>query len=437
MSFHFPSWELLLHEGLMPSPDLMGLRLKILHMLLDPKESVILLIPLDALLQRVLPQSTLVDMHFQLNLGDTISIEHLTKTLTELGYERTKLTQDKGQFSVRGGIVDIFEITAKEPARIEFFDDDIDDIRLFNPLSQKSDQKIQTMNILPAREDLLIKKSDQLESILDYLGENTLCIFDDILSIEDKYIQINTQIAKMPKFYDLFTDVLQATNKRSIFMASESLSNFSEASSTAIRLCNEVIPIKTVAHPFITIEDYYTSTSDNFNSRLNDILAKLKPDDSPLFLCDDATEKLHLEQIAKERKCTLNIEKGYLSNGFSCLKANLTVIPYTEFTKKRKISRESWRTTTHTDLSDFHQIEMNDLVVHFHNGIGKYKGIEKHTNHLGITAEFLVIDYAKGAKLFTPISESHLVTRYIGSDDSPPPLHEIGSSKWQKNKDSN
>ncbi|MBS0585387.1 MAG: transcription-repair coupling factor, partial [Verrucomicrobia bacterium] len=94
-----------------------------------------------------------------------------------------------------------------------------------------------------------------------------------------------------------------------------------------------------------------------------------------------------------------------------------------------------WRASYHTPVVEYHALEIGDFVVHFHHGVGRYLGLEKEKNHLGIESEFLILEYANQSKLFVPVSQSHLVSRYIGIEEERPELHQIGSSKWQKAKD--
>jgi transcription-repair coupling factor (superfamily II helicase) len=103
-------------------------------------------------------------------------------------------------------------------------------------------------------------------------------------------------------------------------------------------------------------------------------------------------------------------------------------------TGRTRIRRQKWRSTTHTPAAEFHQLSPGDLVVHFHSGIGKYLGMEKQVNHLGLETEFLVIQYAETSKLFVPLSQAYLVSRYIGTKEEAPTLSTLGSKRWQNTR---
>ena len=126
--------------------------------------------------------------------------------------------------------------------------------------------------------------------------------------------------------------------------------------------------------------------------------------------------------------------RGYLSSGFVLIDIAHLLVPMSEFTHQTRLRRTKWRSTYHTPAAEFHQLVPGDLVVHFHNGIGKFLGMEKRKNHLGAEVEFLVIEYADESKLFVPLSQAYLVSRYIGSHEEVPTLHAIGSKSWQNAK---
>ncbi|EKE21479.1 MAG: hypothetical protein ACD_7C00221G0001, partial [uncultured bacterium] len=123
-----------------------------------------------------------------------------------------------------------------------------------------------------------------------------------------------------------------------------------------------------------------------------------------------------------------------MSSGFIISDISLCIIPYNEITHRKVIRRQKFRQSYQTPFSEYHHLEIGDTVVHYHSGIGRYIGCEKHSNHLGIETEFLVIEYSQNSKLYVPLSQAHLISRYIGSGEESPSLSELGTSKWQKTK---
>lgn len=135
-------------------------------------------------------------------------------------------------------------------------------------------------------------------------------------------------------------------------------------------------------------------------------------------------------QIETPKKTSF--KAGYLASGFVLEDLQYACIPTAELTQRRKIRRQKWRNNYHSSPSEYLQLFPGDIVVHFHHGIGKFLGIEKLPNHEGRDTEFLQIEYADHGKLYVPLSQSHLVSRYIGSKEDSLTFSSLGSNKWQK-----
>jgi transcription-repair coupling factor (superfamily II helicase) len=174
-----------------------------------------------------------------------------------------------------------------------------------------------------------------------------------------------------------------------------------------------------------------------FRHKFAKVEAVFHPDESPdpnlsfLFLnSNDSEEEEVKKQLASiQLPKNTRFERGYLTSGY--VLDRLVVIPNVELSHKTRIRRQKWRSTYHTPASEFHELTPGDFVVHYHSGIGRYLGMEKQTNHLGQQTEFLTLEYADKSKLFVPLSQSYLVSRYIGSQEEPPSLSQLGSKRWQ------
>src|SRR5581483_4795350 len=203
----FPSWETLPGEEIAPSPDLVGKRLQVLDAIMNGTSPHVILAPLQAVLQKLPAQKTLKPLTQTWKKGAFIPFESLPKKLADLGYRRGPVVSDKGEYAVRGGIIDIFPLSSPDPYRIEFFGDEIDEIRTFDPVSQKSTHKIDAFFLPPASEMALLEKGQELSTLVDYLGTNTIIVFNDLLAIEDKWVSLkNLPSSKNPLFssFDAF-----------------------------------------------------------------------------------------------------------------------------------------------------------------------------------------------------------------------------------------
>lgn len=413
----FPAWETLPGEEIAPSPDIVGRRLEILANL---RGSPVILTPLQNLLQKVPNRADLMEKIATWRVGGEVAFDLVSQYLSSLGYRRENVCSDKGHFAVRGGIVDIFPISSPHPFRVEFFGDQIDQIRIFDPMSQKSVDEAEEFLLTPADESVMQRESH----LLDYL-DNPLIIYDDVLALEDRWVALKG----MPGFNTPLMSPLDLnTDHDRIFFAGHHLENF--------ELCGQEIGMERVIHPFRTILDYFelsSTTPDALRIDLGPAISSCAHSPMELYFYGSSKKELtKLKSVAPRTPEATKYVHGYFSSGFAI--GDVVVIPDTALTGRFKLQRKKWRSTYHTPVSEFHELSKGDLVVHFHNGVGKYLGIEKQKNHLGLEEEFMIVEYAGNAKLFVPLSQAHLVSRYIGSHEEKPALHQIGSNKWAKAK---
>lgn len=456
----FPSWETLPGEEIPPSPDIAGKRFEILHTLLEKKGPQIVLCPLQACLQKLVDPRTFSPLSKTWACGVEIPFSSLPDLLASLGYRRAPVVADKGEFALRGGICDIFPVSSPDPYRIEFFGDVIEQIRTFDPIGQKSIAKVQEFFLSPASELALLAQEKKPVSIIDYLGKETIVIFDDLLALEDKYVSLQSMPgANSPFFstFDAFFKEISALQKiywtpqqaeelsevqlpkkmgRSFYSGKEPLQPLS------FDILNQHIDTKRWLHPFIEIVDFFSPSETQTAVSGDEVLHRLstfaKSNLEVHFVSATESEENAFKQRLKNEEILLPqetvFERGYISGGFVVSDSQFALIPMTEFTHRYRTRRQKWRSTYHTPASDFHELSPGDYVVHFHQGIGKYLGLEKRSNHLGAETEFLIIEYAEKSKLYVPIAQSYLVSRYIGAHEEVPPLSTLGTQRWQNTK---
>lgn len=434
----FPSWETLPGEEITPSPDIVGKRLLMLHTLIADKGPHLMLCPLQAALQKIVSPQHLKQLCHKWNKGTTVKFSELGKFLGDLGYRRSAVVSDKGEFALRGGILDIFPLASTDPYRIEFFGDTIEEIRTFDPIGQKSIAKAETVFLCPVQEFEMLKKEKTPSTLFDYLGKESIVIFDDLLSLEDKYVALQSLPGAKSPLFLTFDDLMKAINPLpQIFWTKEAAEQLSQVhvekkvgrafytgkdplQPLSFEIFQKEIKTKRWRHPFLEVQGMLPTLERSSNLHIHFITTT------------ESEEKTLKEKISIPKHATF--ERGYLSSGFALTDSSTALIPMTEFTHRYKIRRQKWRSTYHTPAADFHELTPGDLVVHFHNGIGKFLGMEKKKNHLGQETEFLSIEYAESSKLFVPISQAYLVSRYIGSYEEVPTLHTLGAKQWQKTK---
>ncbi len=434
------------------SLDLMGQRALSLNAIAKKKPPLILA-PLSAILQKFSSLKTLEENICLLKKGQHITFDFLTKKLAKLGYKQTAVVSDKGEFAVRGGIIDLFSPACESPCRLEFFADTLEEIRLFDPASQKSIEKILKITISPAAAE--VWGQDKKFSLIDFL-ENASIAFDDFSALETNYLTLEKILFKGSKKYnaDFFTlkEFLQKTRTRkNIFFLNHFLKNLSwekpKISKNRFFLfseCEIFQQKKQVCKWISPFQDLPTDNLEKIKGQQN-LKELLKNKIKAILLTENKTEEQKLKDLLQrdllqkdllaQKEKLLSFKTGYLSTPIFLGELKLALLPYSFFTSKKPLRRRKQRSFAyHTPLSEFHQLKIGEKVVHFHSGIGKYLGIEKHSDYLGEKSEFIVLEYAGSSKLYVPISQAYLVSKYIGSHEESPSLSALSSNKWHKAK---
>ncbi len=458
----FPAWETLPSENVPPSPDIVGDRYKVLNQISSGSTPHIILSSLQACLQKLISPANFTSLFFSLKVGDVVSYENLTQRLIEMGYRKSTLASEKGEFAVRGGIIDIFPVSSPDPFRLEFWGDEIQSLRAYDPIGQKTVRPVQTLDIPPAQEMELLQEKNPLGTVLDYLGPNTLVIFDDLLALEDRYaslIAIGGADSKMFCSLDQFMEAIKPLQK--IYWPHQPIEELSEVrikdksshsyysenaplATLTFEMFNRKLEAKRWLHSFIPLSDFLlpeVAQGEGLSGQdLLLSLEKLAKEDVDLhFLCASELEESTLHKKILDAHLTLpkktSFQMGYLSGGMVIGDLKMILFPMTEITQRYKIRRQKQRSTYHTLPIEVYELCPGDLVVHLQHGIGKFIGLEKRPNNLGVPTEFYIIEYAEGSKLFVPLNQAHLVSKYIGGSEDVPKLHTLGSNRWKKTKE--
>jgi transcription-repair coupling factor (superfamily II helicase) len=458
----FPAWETLPSEQVAPSPDIVGERYRTLRQLLNNREPHIVLTSLQACLQKLLPPSKFQELYLHLVKGKSISFDSLIRQLSLMGYQRSAIASDKGQFAVRGGIIDLFPVSSPDPFRLEFWEDELESLRIYDPIGQKSIKQVNEIEVTLAQEMELLTKSQKLSTILDYLGPNTLLIFDDLLAIEDRYATLVSMSAGASKSFMGIEEFLDSTSSfQRLFFSQQAIEELSEVhlpkkerhgyySAAApmleirFQMFNRELSAKRWVTPFLSIGEALFPEYENLNqpsshdfllalSRLASRNVRLHVVHSSELEKTTFHKRLQDAEIVLPKHTTFEI--GYLSNGLLFEDINLMIFPLTEMTKHYKIRRQKLRSTYHTSPIETYDLNPGEMVVHYSNGIGKYLGLEKRTNHLGVLNEFFLIEYADNAKLYVPLHQAYLISKYIGVAEETPKMHGIGGVRWRRTRE--
>ncbi len=471
--------------------DVLGLSREYEHKRIDTLFKVLngdfdmLLVSVEAAIQFTMPRELLKKSAKILNVGDEFSIEELTEVLLSGGYIRTEQVEGTGQFSVRGGIVDIFTTNSENPVRIEYWDNTVDTINSFDILTQRRTENLEQVKITPATEilcdnNLLAEKLHKyLEKSHNLNSKAQKTLSDDIKMLKsgleipkDRYIKY---IYKPTTIFDYFDSIVVVSESSAV---SAGLKTVTARQSEDIKLYLEqgIISKEFVSFNLSSAEfDKKTEKAlylENFSRNsypfaLKDLITfnyKRLPawqGDTNVLLEDlDFTLKNGGKCVifaGEEKACrvlhdTLN-EKGVpatiinsdtevLPNGISIIKGGLS--SGGEFTdqkltvitrsfiygteKRRKIRADK------NAISSLDELKIGDHVVHASHGIGIFAGINKITSN-GITKDYIKINYAKTDVLYVPVTQLDLITKYIGANENGTVrLNKLGNSDWQKTR---
>lgn len=456
----YPAWETLPSENIAPSPDIVGERYQVLHQISTKTTPLVLISNLQACLQRVIPKEKFQGLYLELKTGESYPFQNLIERLEALGYIRNQVASDKGQFAVRGGIIDIFPVTSPDPFRIEFWGDEIESLRIFDPIGQKSVRIIDSIRITPAQELEMVSNTEHLSTILDYLGPNTLVIFDDLLALEDRYANLTTMFGKSTKSFSSIDDFLtQVLPLQKIFWTQNSIEDLSEITvdkdyryysdntpltDITFEMFNRSLTAKRWIHAFMQVSQYLVPQVEDLHDPTSDeifyALGKLPYDETEvIILSPSELEEKNFQKRVQDASLTLpkkhRFKIGYLSSGLCFTDIKKILFPLTEITHRYKMRRQKQRSTYHTTPVENYELLPGEMIVHFNHGIGKFLGLEKKPNHLGVVSEFFLIEYGDNAKLYVPINQAYLITKYIGSSEEIPKMHTIGGTRWKKAKE--
>jgi len=452
----FPSWDMLPSENKAPSLDITGERLRVLKEIKEKKNPQVIVTSFQAVLERVISPQTFEKNHLIVKKGDSLPFHELAPVFSSLGYHRKSVAADKGEFALRGGIVDIFPPTSTEPFRIEFEDEQICSVRFYDPISQLSQKKIEEALITPANEMKFLEKEGDSATLFDYLGANTLVVFDDLLALEDHYVQfLQSMEGKLPKSFLSLPEFFEnVKNLQKLYFTAAPLEELSEVtlldkgkinpySATAapqkvkFQAFNQDLIASRWRHIFfplfptfcpreMTLEDF---SSEQFLTTILNFPIDIE------FLTTTASEEHNLREKIKALgdvfAAKIRFAQGYLTNGFFLKEPGFALIPSPELSHRYKVHRTKQRTHYHGMAHEVFSLASGEFVVHMQSGIGRFLGIEKRPNHIGVETEFLLLEYAEGAKLYVPMDQARDITKYIGTAEEAPELHTLGSSRWK------
>ena len=424
----YPAWETLPHEDKLPQADTIADRLKVLTNLNAP----VTVASVQALMQRTFAPEYFMSLRMELRLGQTLELQQFLNKLTELGYHAEYQVSDPGDMAMRGGIVDFFPIDREEPVRVEFSGDEIESIRTFDPITQQSREKRERLVVTPAGELGLLKQAeDRTAPLVDLLPRNTLLVLDEPDKLAEAAETYARQIPEGDKFFVEWRHTLESGLK--LVQLTEAMAIDPPQSYINIRLASldAFRPLDTRSPEPEVAEQMRRSFFEQMQRWVEEGYALH-------VFCSTDGEKQRFEELWREQykalPPTLTIHpSSFLSRGFLWSDAKLAVVTDSEIFGRYKLVRPRRKFHQLAQAADWTELQEGDFVVHVQHGIGKYLGL-KSLDFNGTKQEVLSIEYADEARLYVPIDQAHLVSKYVGAGKRQPPLHQLGGALWQRQK---
>ncbi|RLD11300.1 MAG: transcription-repair coupling factor [Chloroflexota bacterium] len=416
-----------------------------------PERLPILIAPARSAITRTIPKRDFVKATRTLKSGQTISLTKLVQEWVKSGYQPATVVVSPGQFARRGGILDIWPAGDRFPARIEFFGDEVEMLRRFDPSTQRTIEVFERLLVTPAREYLLHSLGDSTHApdvnhqefhipvlhsaqatLLTYLPRNTLILIDDLdilretvqaiddqaSSLREKYIAEGTLAADYPLPYLLweqFEDDLKTRQAIALGPVSS-------------------LPEQTLAGMFVP--------NQRFGGQLKPFLAHVQEEKekaAEVIVVSRQASRLaeiweeHISTTEKTKIIKGNLENGWKMNAQAgediCLFTDGEIFGWERVQPRRR----PWRKVEppETGYSDY---TAGEFVVHVDHGIGQFRGLVQRTLD-GAVSEYLDMEYAKGDRLYVPVHQANRLTRYVGPNSKAPRMTRLGSSNWKNIKD--
>jgi transcription-repair coupling factor (superfamily II helicase) len=464
----YPPWEIFPHEGKLPHADVISDRLQTLIALAD--DSKLVVTSVTALLQKTFTPSEIQKRTRAFERGDKIAPLDLIEWLEEQGYEPEAQVSQKGEIALRGGILDVFPPTSPWPVRLEFFGDELESLREFDPLTQISREEIVSITLPPAGELGILKsrvqspksRDSELSTLMDFLPRKTIFIFCEPESLAVYAESYAHEIPADDPFFISWPDFLLELNHR----------NFTSVELVEDAKTGEANSQSEIRNPKFDSLDAFRPLAERApepqiaeaqrRQFFQQLHRWLRQDYAVHVFCNNEGERQRFEEIWKEHGFAVEkylvIQIGSLVRGFICDEAKLVVVTDAEIFGRYKIQRPRRQKSSHALATrsaldiDFTDLEESDYVVHLQHGIGRYLGLKtmpigsgRHSStlnfQLSTSTECLVIEYApanpgdEAPKLYVPVTEAHLVSKYVGVGRAHPPLNTLGGTRWNKAKE--
>ncbi|WJY16721.1 transcription-repair coupling factor [Pectobacteriaceae bacterium CE90] len=480
-----PDWETLPYDSFSPHQEIISSRLSTLYQLPTLKRGVLIL-PINTLMQKVCPHSFLHGHALVLKQGQHLSRDRLRSQLEQAGYRSVDQVMEHGEFATRGALLDLFPMGSEEPFRIDFFDDEIDSLRLFDIDTQRTLSEVSHINLLPAHEFPTDKTAIELfrsqwreqfdvrrdaEHIYQQVSKNSWpagieywqpLFFNQPLPSLFSYLPDNSLIVNSGDIQQsaerFWLDIQQRFENRRIDPMRPLLSPdvlwlpvdvlFGELKNwPRVQLRTDTLPHKTAnvnlgyqSLPDLAVQHQLKAPLDALRRFVEQFTGQI------IFSVESEGRRETLQELLSRIKLApspiTRLEQaktkgpylliGASEHGFiDTLRQRALICESDMLGERVSRRRQDNRRTINADtlIRNLAELRPGQPVVHLEHGVGRYAGLTTLETG-GIKAEYLILNYAGADKLYVPVSSLHLISRYAGGADDSAPLHKLGGDAW-------
>jgi transcription-repair coupling factor (superfamily II helicase) len=408
-----------------------------------PESPPVFVTSVRSLMTRTMPRRDFLKACKKLAVNQTIQPDTLLRSWAESGYQRVNTVLEPGQFSSRGGILDIWATAESMPVRLDFFGDDIETMRRFDPASQRTIARLDSLLITPARE--YIASGDREEelsefhipllhkqpaSLLDYLPQKAIVLIDDLSIVEGMAEEVEEQAVKFRQ-ESIAEETLPPDFPLPYIPWSELHDSVQEHTSLELGHSTEELSEKSLASQF--------GHDERFGGRLKhfvEYLTSIVEKGGQVVVISRQSPRLHelwLEADHHEAdSANPQFIEASLNEGFTVNRLHL-LTDSEIFGWERPQPRIRQRPVAETPESVYSDLQPGDYVVHIDHGIGRFGGLVQRELD-GLIREFLSVEYEGGGQLYVPVHQADRLTRYIGAEGAMPALDRLGGQDWQEKK---
>ncbi len=408
------------------------LRAEVLNRINSRKKPSIIVSYADAIFEKVVTRKELDKNTLKVATGDNISIDFINEVLFEYNFKRVDFVSEPGEFSVRGGIVDVFSFSNDNPYRIEFFGNEVDSIRTFDVETQLSVEKQKKITIIPNVENKFLKENR--ESFLDYISPQTVIFIqntDLLLNRLDKLFE------KANEAFQKLSSEIQHASPENMFLNQQSFVKKSldftivELASKPIYRTQKTVEFHIQPQPSFNkqFDLLLNNLNDNhFNGYKNYLFCSNEGQAKRFHDIFESLDETNHEDIRKQYKTIVSpLYQGFIDdeNRIACYTDHQIFERYHKFNLKNGYSKKQTIT-----LKELTTLSVGDYVTHIDHGIGKFGGLQKIQVE-GKTQEAIKLVYADNDIVYVSIHSLHKISKYNGKDGAPPKIYKLGSSAWK------